>query len=354
MPRELEVGGGVSHIPSMLLIVPSRALHRLVWISSAAAAFVFVGCGKTREGAPPPAPDSAAVVPAPDSAQSAPADSVPPDSVAGVAFEPRFQRFAVRTPRRLNALLDSIGPANAFEVLKVNRVDLAHVRDRDTLVVPDVFGDSLDLAPFPREITAVRDTAKLLLISLRSQAFAAYDSGLLVRWGPTSTGRRDMPTPIGLYHTNWKDKDRISTFSDEWKLEWYVNLDNFQGVSLHEYELPGRPASHSCVRLLEPDAIWMYGWAEQWRLGPDPREIVREGTPAVIFGAWTWDQRAPWKRLPEDPHATTITAAEIDDALRILAERKKPVYPKKKPQVMSVPSDSMSRRAAPDDSSGRH
>ena len=306
----------------MPLIVTQRTLLRRAFLLGAGVALVLAGCGKARENAVPSSRDSAAVVPV--------SDSLVPDSVAVVAFEPRYQRVVVRTPRRLRALLDSIGPANAFEVLKLNRVDLAHVRDRESLVVPVAFGDSLDLTPFPREITAMRDSAKLLLISLRVQAFACYDSGRLVRWGPTSTGRHDMPTPTGLYHTNWKDKDRISTFDDEWKLEWYVNLDNFQGVSLHKYELPGHPASHSCVRLLEPDAIWMYAWAEQWRLG-DRRVILREGTPVVVFGAWAWSARSPWKRLPEDPQATTLTPAEIEDALRMLRERTRPVYPEETP-----------------------
>ncbi len=307
---------------------------------------MLAGCTTSREEPVSHAPDSAVTVPPA-------ADTLVADTIA-VAFEPRYQRFAVRNPRRLQALLDSIGPANAFEVMKLNRVDLAHVRDRDSLVVPEAFGDSLDLAPFPRAIAALRDSAKLLLISLRVQAFAAYDSGQLRRWGPTSTGRRDMPTPTGLYHTNWKDKSRISTFDDEWKLEWYVNLDNFQGVSLHEYELPGHPASHSCVRLLKADAMWMYAWAEQWRLGPDPRVIVREGTPAVVFGAWGWLKRAPWKRLPEDSLATALSPAEIDDALRILMDRVEPVYPAKQAPMVSVSGDSVGRRSAPADSASGH
>ena len=316
----------------MSLIVPWRVLLRRASLFIAGTSLALAGCAPARDN-PPPAPPDTVVVAAPD--------TLPRDTLTIDSFQPRYQRFAVRRPGRLRALLDSIGPANTFEILKLNRVDLAHIRDRDSLVVPEAFGDSLDLAPFPRAIAAIRDSAKVLLISLRVQAFAAYESGQLRRWGPTSTGRRDMPTPAGLYHTNWKDKSRISTFDDEWKLEWYVNLDNFQGVSLHEYELPGYPASHSCVRLLEADAMWMYAWAEQWRLAADRRVITREGTPAVVFGEWTWGGRAPWKRLPEDSLATMLAGAEIDDALRILYDRVKPVYPPKQARVVSV-SDSVS------------
>ena len=328
----------------MPLIVPSRIVLRRATLLGAGLALALAGCAPVRDEPAPVPPDTAVVIPAPD--------TIARDTVAIAAFEPRYQRFAVRRPKRLRALLDSIGPASTFEVLKLNRVDLEHIRDRDSLVVPEAFGDSLDFAPYPRAIAALGDSAKMLLISLRVQAFAAYDSGQLRRWGPTSTGRRDMPTPTGLYHTNWKDKSRISTFSDEWKLEWYVNLDNFQGVSLHEYELPGYPASHSCVRLLEADAIWMYSWAEQWRLAADRRVITREGTPAVVFGEWTWGARAPWKRLPEGSLATTIAAAEIDDALRILRDRVKPVYPPRQARMVSVSGDSVGRKAAPVDSTG--
>ena len=325
----------------MPLIAPPRTLLRRACFHCVAVALLLAGCATAHDESVPLDPDSTVA--------ATPADTLVADTIAVASFEPRYQRFAVRNSRRLQALLDSIGPANAFEVMKLNRVDLAHVRDRDSLVVPEAFGDSLDLAPFPRSIAALGDSVKLLLISLRVQAFAAYDSGQLKRWGPVSTGRRDMPTPTGLYHTNWKDKSRISTFDDEWKLEWYVNLDNFQGVSLHEYELPGYPASHSCVRLLKSDAMWMYAWAEQWRLGPDPRVIVREGTPAVVFGAWGWRKRAPWKRLPEDSLATALSVAEIDDALRILRDRVEPVYPAKQAPMVSV-SDTVSRNRAPVDS----
>jgi hypothetical protein len=173
----------------------------------------------------------------------------------------------------------------------------------------------------------VRDSAKLLLVSLRVQAFAAYDSGRLVRWGPVSSGRKAMPTPVGLYHTNWKDERRVSTFDEEWLLLWYMNLHNFQGVSLHQYELPGRPASHSCLRLLEVDARWLYAWCEQWTLAPDHRTIVKHGTPVVVFGEWRWGRRAPWKRLPEHPDACALAPEEIEDALRVMTAGVVPVFP---------------------------
>jgi len=37
---------------------------------------------------------------------------------------------------------------------------------------------------------------------------------------------------------------------------------NKRGHSFHQYELPGHPASHGCIRLLERDATWIYDWGK--------------------------------------------------------------------------------------------
>jgi hypothetical protein len=233
---------------------------------------------------------------------------------------PHYRRVPIPNAKALFALRDSLGQPAFLELLKVNRVDLAHVRARDSLVVPDglremTATDSLRHSPFPRAVASLDSLPKLVLVSLRVQAFGAYERGRLVRWGPTSTGRKETPTPVGLFHTNWKDQERVSTENDEWLLTWYMNLDNLGGLSLHQYALPGYAASHSCIRLLEEDARWLYGWVEQWRLTPDGAAVLREGTPVVIFGAYGYGRRRPWRRLPEDPNAVTIPLGEIEGAL---------------------------------------
>jgi len=239
------------------------------------------------------------------------AAAMPPDTVR----HPHYRKVAVGGAKGLKRLEKELGPERFAIVLKVNRLDLDHVRDRDSLIVPDSTLRFFDISPFPRELPAHRDLKKLLLVSLRVQAFAAFDSGALARWGPTSSGRESLPTPEGLYHTNWKDKERVSTFNEEWELKWYINLQNFVGISLHQYELPGYPASHACVRLHEDDAQWLYDWADQWKLDKDPRRILRHGTPVVIFGKFAYHRRAPWRRLNVDSAATDVPMEEIEKAL---------------------------------------
>ena len=276
------------------------------------------GCGGERR-----APDGQAPPDTTATRDSVRADSVvtPPPVMA------TYSRTRVASVRAIAALHDSLGLDGWMTLLAVNRVDSTHVRVGDTLIVPSSF-DRTALSPFPVTFDAVRDTAQLILVSRRVQAFGVYDHGRLVRWGAVSTGRKETPTPLGLYYTNWKDEHRLSTDDSTWVLKWYLNLHNFRGVSFHEFELPGRPASHSCVRLLEEDARWLYGWASTWQLGPDRRTILRNGTPVVVFGEWRYGQRAPWKRLPEDPDATRLGEADLADALRILHDRVKPDFSK--------------------------
>jgi len=298
-------------------VPPLPALRLLRVIPRLALLALLHGCGgEKRPTSEPPAPPDSAVT-----ADTTRVDTIP------AAPPIAYSRTVVKTARAIAALHDSLGVEAWMAVLAVNRVDSTHVRAGDTLIVPSVL-DRAALSPFPMTFEAVRDTAQWILVSQRVQAFGVYDHGRLVRWGPVSTGRKETPTPIGLYHTNWKDEHRLSTDDSTWVLKWYLNLHNFRGVSFHEFELPGRPASHSCVRLLEEDARWLYGWASSWQLGPDRRTILRNGTPVVVFGEWRYGRRAPWKRLPEDPHLTRITDAEMADALRILQEQVRPDFSK--------------------------
>lgn len=251
----------------------------------------------------------------------------------------RYVKYPIRGQASITALHRAIGDAGMRVVFEVNRRDLAHFRDGDTLVVPDPMPADdmafLDHSPLPLSIPVVPrpapadpgpagameaaggapPVAKTVLVSLASQAFGAYENGRLVRWGAVSTGRRDTPTPPGFYHANWKDRERFSTVNEEWHLLWVVNLDSVGGISMHQYAIPGYPASHSCIRLLEHDAVWLYHWIDPWELTPDGRHVAVPGTPVVVFGEWKYGQRGPWRRLPDDPQATSVDDAAVRAAM---------------------------------------
>jgi hypothetical protein len=138
----------------------------------------------------------------------------------------------------------------------------------------------------------------------------AYENGILVRFGGVSTGKESTQTSSKLFFTNWKGKLVVSSIDDGWLLPWAFNLDNFAGVSMHQYELPGYPASHSCVRMSEEDAKWVYEWADQWILSPKEK-LLASGTPVLVFGKYHYAEKAPWKRLPEDNKAINIPLEDI-------------------------------------------
>lgn len=229
----------------------------------------------------------------------------------------RYHTIRVDGMATVRALQQTHGADGFLALLHLNRIDLEHLRDGATLVVPDPPATLRALSPFPEALGVAAPAAtKLLLVSRRIQAFAAYESGMLVRWGAVSTGRRETPTPAGLFATNWRSKLRRSTDNAAWLLPWYFNFINETGVSFHQFDLPGSPASHACVRLMEADAKWIYDWAESWVLADQGRRIEVYGTPVVVFDDYAFDAPAPWLRLPEDPRATLLTAEHIQAALQ--------------------------------------
>jgi lipoprotein-anchoring transpeptidase ErfK/SrfK len=158
----------------------------------------------------------------------------------------------------LRELAERFKPQELALLEKLNRADVKHLSRLESIVVPSEWRDEADYSPFPREYAAAAAMPKLLIVDQPSQAFAAYEFGQLVRWGPTSTGRQAKPTPGGRFHLNWRARTRTSTLSGEWRLNWYFNFHNTRGLAFHEFDLPGVPASHACVRLLARDAMWIY------------------------------------------------------------------------------------------------
>ena len=57
-----------------------------------------------------------------------------------------------------------------------------------------------------------------------------------------------------------------------------------RGLSIHQYALPGRPASHACVRMLERDAQWLFESGETWTLDDRGWNVLDHGTPVPVVG----------------------------------------------------------------------
>lgn len=205
-------------------------------------------------------------------------------------------------PRSAAELGKRFTPTQIDTLEKVNRRDREHLIRVDPpvpgIVVPAEWAeDELTYSPFPPQWPASAAYPKFIVVHQPAQVFAAYEAGTLVRWGPVSTGRKETVTPAGSFNLTWRSRSRRSTDNAAWLLEWYFNFINARGVSFHQFELPGYAASHACVRLLQRDAQWLYGWGEQWVLSEDKRSVAKPGTPVLVIGQFAHGKVGPWTSL---------------------------------------------------------
>ena len=256
-------------------------------------------------------------------AQPAPVDSNAVDTTsAPVQPRPLIQRrapdsaisFRMVSRKKWMAANDSLlrDSMNYRKLLAVNRIDSSFILQKDSILVPSDFSAGYEFYfPFPLSVPAVREIKKIIFFSYPTQSFGAYENGDLVYAGPTNMGRRKDLTPSGLFYTNWKAEETKSTFNDEWQLRWNFNIENKLGIGWHQYAMPGYPASHSCLRLLEWDARYLYDWADQWILDKN-ENVVAKGTPVIVYGEYNFKGRRPWLALAKDSLALAIRPGQLD------------------------------------------
>lgn len=214
-------------------------------------------------------------------------------------------------------------------ILALNRLDLKNKWRADTLMIPDKIDETLmSYSPFPRSLGQLNEVKKIVFFSYPIQAYALYENGKLVKWGPTSMGHKTAQTKRGLMFTNWKKELAISTVNSSWKLPYNFNVHNTLGIGWHQYDLPGYPASHSCLRLSLDDAKYLYNWADQWILNKGGATVKANGTPVIVFGDYEWGGKKPWKNLDSDAHSNDISVEEMNKIIepnlaKILEEQTK-------------------------------
>ena len=118
---------------------------------------------------------------------------------------------------------------------------------------------------------------KVLIFDPKLYAFAAYNpDGKIARWGPAVGGKPGLETPEGTYEVYAKgDAKCRSTQYPEGCSGMACSAMPYcmtfhQGYALHAGHLPGRHASHGCVRLFYDDAKWLN------------EEFVEIGTKVII------------------------------------------------------------------------
>jgi hypothetical protein len=210
--------------------------------------------------------------------------------------QPRY-RLEPNAPR-VSALREQYSDEQLALLEKLNRADRDHLMRLPQLVVPVAWNmDELAYSPLPARYARGVEWPTYLVVDLPGQVFGGYEFGTLVRWGPVSTRGRSGQTPSGLFALNWRSPGHASTINPDWFMRWYFNFGNRDGLAFHAYTLPGYPASHGCIRLLERDAKWLYEWGQPWTLNASGTLVLNPGTPVFIVGRYDFDHPPPWRSL---------------------------------------------------------
>jgi lipoprotein-anchoring transpeptidase ErfK/SrfK len=107
-----------------------------------------------------------------------------------------------------------------------------------------------------------------LVVSLSEQRAYLYRGETLVAVSTVSTGRTGHPTPTGTFPITEKRAVHFSNKYDNAPMPHMQRLTN-DGIALHAGQIPGRPASHGCVRLPSKFAAALF-------------KVTRRGTPVTI------------------------------------------------------------------------
>lgn len=272
---------------------------------------VLIHCKKDTASAPNQAKDSIA-------AAEVKKDSL--EKIAKAKPEIKYSAFIFPAKKKDSAMSvfnEKFSKEEQYAILALNRLDIKNKWRSDTLAIPDKIDESLMFySPFPNNLDILKDVHKMVLFSYPIQAYALYENGTLVKWGPTSMGSKSAQTKRGLMFANWKKELAISTVSSEWKLPYNFNIHNTLGIGWHQYDLPGYPASHSCLRLLMDDAKYLYKWADQWVLNPGGATLKAKGTPVIVFGDYKWGGKKPWKNLIQDPKSNDISVEHLNEIIQ--------------------------------------
>lgn len=115
----------------------------------------------------------------------------------------------------------------------------------------------LQVATRPTPRTRARGTRVEVLLD--RQLVLAIRDGRVVRTMHAATGTAATPTPSGSFRVDGKFPRWWSIPYGEW-LPWSVRFA--PGIALHSYaSVPPVPSSHGCVRMIDRNAKWIYGFA---------------------------------------------------------------------------------------------
>lgn len=111
----------------------------------------------------------------------------------------------------------------------------------------------------PEKQSAKPQGPLIISISIEKQNLRIYDANGFFAETPVSTGMPGHATPMGVFSVLEKQKMHHSNIYSGAPMPFMQRI-TWSGVAIHAGVLPGRPASHGCIRMPMAFAVKMYGW----------------------------------------------------------------------------------------------
>jgi hypothetical protein len=244
---------------------------------------------------------------------------------AGAAPSPADGRYPsdstiVWETHRLGAgeSLESLFGPHWLDVARFNRMDRRHAWPGVRIRVPLRLEEVAGFTPLPAFYAPAESLDRFVLVLLAEQFLGAYERGHLAFGLPVTTGRRGFATPSGDFRITAADPRHASSLypvegtNVPYPMPWALLFHRTRGgvgYWIHGRDLPGWPASHGCIGLVDEDmqrriygapadpqvsdARRLYEWVVgpapggRWRDVPDgPRVRILERLPAATV-PWT-------------------------------------------------------------------
>jgi hypothetical protein len=224
--------------------------------------------------------------------------------------------------------------------MTLNRKELRFFGRNDSIVIPDtIIKDVKAYSLFPQFWWGARKIPKIIVVTNKYQCYACYEFGKLVRFAACNSGKERTPSYPGRYALVWRELKHRSSIDSNWVMPFTWNFHAEAGNAFHQFVMPGRPVSHSCVRQFLDDAEWLYYWGKGMRTDSNHRRIRMSGTPVIILDIFDYARKryGPWLELKSNKDSAIKLPADpmaVEEALipwcQIPDESKGNVHPRER------------------------
>lgn len=225
------------------------------------------------------------------------------DSLAKYEVYPKikYNQVKIKDYKHLKDILAEYKSKPKKKILMtLNRQETRFLKIGETIVLPDtIIEDVLAYSVFPQWYEEAKDIPKIIVVSNKYQCYGAYENGKLVHFAAVNSGKERTPTFPGRYALVWKQRVRRSSLDSTWVMPFTFNFHSIAGSAFHQFTMPGRPVSHSCVRQFMDDAEWLFNWGEQAQKDSSGHFIPFSGTPVLIIDIFDFSRKTggPWLDL---------------------------------------------------------